>query len=454
MLVVRFRPLLIASCAVSFAGFTLNLAAATHCVNPGGSDGCFSKIQTALSHSVAYDVINVAAGTYKEDVVIGIPISILGAGDSHSVIDATGLANGFVVDGYSHPGLHAVTISGFTVENAQFEGVLVVSASDVTIRDNHMNENDKFGPVFNPQGTACAGQPAYETDETGDCGGALHLIGTSGAIVAGNFMTGNADGILISDETAESHDNLIIHNTVTNNPLDCGIVLASHAPVGSTGPHFAPHFGVDHNTVTENISSDNGVQVGGAGVGLFSDGNGPGRVSLNVVIHNSLTGNGIGGVSLHTHVGPNFGAPADNMDDNMIIGNYIAGNLADSNDTKTPGRVGININSGGGGSPVWGTVISQNEITDEDVDIAVNTPATVNVHLNNLLGGHVGVANICAYDGQKCIGSLSATVNFWGCDDGPGHSGCSSVSGSNVRFYPWLQAPAPPDSLNGVGDNE
>ena len=161
---------------------------------------------------------------------------------------------------------------------------------------------------------------------------------------------------------------------------------------------FAPHYGVDHNTVAENVSADNGVQIGGSGVGLFSDGNGPGRTSDNLIIHNKLTGNGLGGVALHTHVGPAFGAPADNMDGNMIIGNFIAGNLADQADTATPGRVGININSGGGGSPVVGTVITGNVIRDEDVDIAVNTPAEVDTHLNELLGGKIGVADVCAFD--------------------------------------------------------
>lgn len=72
-------------------------------------------------------MINVEDGTYK-DVVIGIPLSLIG---DESVIDATGLANGIFVDGFDHPGLHNVTVAGFTVKNAQFEGVLVVSASDV-----------------------------------------------------------------------------------------------------------------------------------------------------------------------------------------------------------------------------------------------------------------------------------------------------------------------------------
>ena len=46
------------------------------------------------------------------------------------------------------------------------------------------------------------------------------------------------------------------------------------------------------------------MQIGGSGVGMFSDGAGPGRVSGNVIIHNKLIGNGLGGVALHTHVGP------------------------------------------------------------------------------------------------------------------------------------------------------
>jgi hypothetical protein len=137
------------------------------------------------------------------------------------------------------------------------------------------------------------------------------------------------------------------------------------------------------------------------------------------------------------------------MDGNMIIGNYIAGNLADVDDTATPGRVGININSGGGGSPIWGTVITQNVIRDEDVDIAFNTPGTVDAHLNDLLGGHVGFANICAFNHASCTGSGNATENYWGCAAGPGGHGCTTTSGSNILSTPWLRKPNTDDSGHG-----
>jgi hypothetical protein len=429
---------------------TPRAVAANLCVNPSGTNGCSATIQGAVALAKAGDVIYVAPGVYREAVTIGVPLALIGSGQARTTIDASGLGHGVFVDGYDHPGLAGVTISGFTIEHALYEGVLVVSAADVIVRDNRILGNDSVpGAVFTPGAhTGCPGQPGsgiYETDETGDCGGAVHLVGAVGAIVSGNLITGNADGILVSDETGESRANLLANNVVMDNPLECGIVLASHPPSGKTAPPFGPHFGVDGNTVIGNLSQNNGVQVGGSGVGLFSDGAGPGKVSGNVVVDNRLIHNGLGGVALHTHVGPAFGLPADDMCGNQIIGNYIAGNLADQADTATPGPVGININSGGGGSPVMGTVIARNTIRDEAVDVAVNTPALVGVHLNNLLGGQTGVADVCALDGATmCAGAIAAAQNYWGCPAGPGASGCSTASGSDVTYAPWLLRPATP----------
>ncbi|HYK34894.1 right-handed parallel beta-helix repeat-containing protein [Alloacidobacterium sp.] len=442
MRITRFRPLLVSCCFVLLMSLVPSLTAATLCVNPHRA-GCYATIQAAVNHASPGDVVKVAPGTYKEYVTIGIPISIIGADDESTIVDATGLAHGFFVDGFDHAGLSNVTISGFTVENALYEGVLVVSAANVTIHGNEINDNDTSpGLLFTGATTGCPDQPgagSYENDETGDCGGALHLVGTSHAVVSDNLITGNADGVLISDETAESHDNLLIHNLVKDNPLECGIVLASHPPAGHAAPPFAPHFGVDNNTVAENVSTGNGVQIGGSGVGMFTDGAGPGHVTGNLVVRNKLIGNGLGGVALHTHVGPAFGLPADNMSGNIIVGNFIAKNLADQADTATPGSVGININSGGGGSPVFGTVISYNVIRDEDVDIAINTPAEADIHLNDLGGGKIGVADVCAFDKASiCKGSINATENYWGCPNGPGAAGCATVSGSDISFAPWL----------------
>jgi len=421
---------LIMICGALVVGTSQSAAAATSCVNPGGTAGCFPTIGAAVAAASAGDTITVAPGTYKEDVIIGKSLSLLGSGIDQSVIDATGLANGIYVDGMDNPGLNNVVVTGFTVENANFEGILVTNASGITIRGNHVLHNTNSLSIST---TTCVGQPSFETDEGFDCGEGIHFSGVDHSIIAENIVENNAGGILLSDDTGATHDNLVTRNLSRNNPFDCGIVLASHAP----GPgSSAPHLGVVHNTISDNKSIHNGFQVpgAGAGVGIFADGTGIGIVSGNVVIHNELKDNGIPGVAFHSHVGPAFGLPADNLNDNVIVGNDISGNGADLFDTATPGPTGINVNSGGGGTPITGTIIAGNVIEDEAVNVAVNTPAQVDLHLNNLLDERIGVANLGT-------GTINAVENFWGCHAGPGSEECSSVSGSGVTFAPFLRRP-------------
>ena len=424
------RLTLIAFGATLLAGIAHTAVAATLCVNPGGSKGCFATIGAAVAAASPNDTINVAAGTYKEDIIIGKSLSLIGANQNNTIIDATGLSNGVYIDGLDNPGLSSVVVTGFTVKNANFEGILVTNASFVTVWGNIVTDNDVN---LEPSIPACPGIPDFETGEAFDCGEGVHFIGVDHSTVANNTVTNNAGGILLSDDTGQTHDNLVTGNLSKDNPFDCGIVMASHAPgPGST----APHLGVVRNTIADNESTHNGFQVpgAGAGVGIFADGSGIGLVSGNVIIHNKLTDNGLPGVAFHSHVGPTFGLPPDNLNDNIIIGNTISGNRADLFDTATPGPTGININSGGGGTPITGTVISQNVIKGETDDIVVNTPASVDAHLNNLLGKQTGID---AYGGA----TVDATENWWGCSGGAGANGCASVSGTGVLSTPWLTKP-------------
>lgn len=429
-------------------GLCQTALAKTSCVDPKLPFLCYSSIQAAVDAASSGETIVIAPGTYSP-VKVWKSVSLLGLDAKTTIIDATGKPTGVYVDGYDYPGLQNVTVTGLTIENAQFEGVLIVSASHVTIQGNSILNNDQFGAVFNPNVPNCSGQPSFETDESGDCGGAIHLIGTTNVTVSFNNVTGNADGVLISDETGESSNNTISYNSIVNNPKECGIVLASHPPAGEIPPvPYTAHHGVDNNRVEGNLAQKNGVTVGGSGVGLFSDGNGPGKVSGNVIIGNILLDNGIPGVALHTHVGPAFNAPADDMSNNQILDNYIAGNGADTEDTATPGTAGINISSGMGGSPVTGTVISGNIIRDEQFDIVFDTPNAVGAQRNDLLGGMVGVADGCpTLNGNNspfCTTTIDATNNYWGCSGGPGAPGCSTVSGSTIQYKPWLTQPVAP----------
>jgi parallel beta-helix repeat protein len=409
----------------TFTGLLLlvcsNVHAAERCVDASGKGGCSTTIGAAVAAAAPNDVIRVASGFYHEDVVIGKPLSLLGQSPENTVIDATGLLNGVNVDGFNHPGLAHVIVSGFTVQNANAQGILVTNASDVTISNNNVTGNDKS---LNVDTLTCPPLPPYfQAGEAFDCGEGIHLSGVHHSIVSENHVHHNAGGILISDDTGPNHDNLISANIVEDNPLDCGITIASHHfNLGPTDPSV----GIYHIIVVGNTSARNGLITGeGAGVGLFTGPPG-GQNNGDVVVNNILKDNALPGVALHTH------APFQSLNDHLIMGNQISGNGPDG-DPGTTVPTGISIFSPV--VPVTGIVIAQNVIKREGIDIGVNVVAgsTITAHFNSFFGD-VGIDNIGS-------GTISATANWWKCPGGPGANGCSTVTGSGVTTAPWLTRP-------------
>ncbi len=404
------------------------------CVNPGGTAGCLTTITAALAAAPAGGIVQVAAGVYKESVTITKGVLLLGD-NGRAVIDATGKGNGIYINGFSsapNAGISGVVISGMTVRNANFEGILAVNATGITISNNIIYGNN-IGLNFSATST-CPGQPDFETNEGADCGEGIHLIGVDHSVLSGNDIENNSGGILISDETGPSHDNLITNNKVNDNAYDCGITIASHGRAPSLPPGV--NYAVYHNTVSHNQVMHNGSIGQGAGVGIFAPG--PGSTATgNIVIDNVLTDNGIGGVTLHNHAAPGVAgvpatAPGVNLSDNLIVGNYISGNMADNNDPNSPGPTGITILSF---APLSGTVISQNTFESEVADIVFTAPAgTVEAHLNNFNGTAIAVYT----PGPAYV---DASMNWWACPDGPGTPGCATTKGANVYAPAWMPAP-------------
>jgi len=397
--------------------------AATVCVSQSGT--CpYSTIGAAVTGVAAGDTIQVQPGIYNESIVITKSLSLIGSGRDRTIINAFGLPNGIFVDGTPKApdaGISGVVISGLAVQNANFEGILVANGTSITISANQVSGNNRS---LNTANGTCPGMPAFETNEGMDCGEGIHLMAVNHSIVANNIVKNNSGGILITDETGATYNNLITGNTVSGNGYACGITLASH-PASPTTSLKLPA-GIHHNTISGNTSTGNGLLLpgAGAGVGIFAPGPGNQNYS-NVIINNTLTGNGLPGVTMHNHASFPM-APPVNMNDNMIIGNTISGNAADGADAATPGPTGINLYSV---APVTGTVIAQNVIRDEQVAVAIKIPSgDVRVHLNNLQGP-TGVDKIGS-------GTINASQNYWGCAGGPGQSGCGGVIGTVITSNP------------------
>jgi parallel beta-helix repeat protein len=419
--------------SVLLAGAAIPGNAATLCVNPAGTGGCSTTISAAVAAAAPGGVIQVGRGIYKESVHITKSLTIQGA--PGAIIDATGLSTGIFIDGMASApgaGISAVSVSGMTVKNANFEGILVANALGVTISGNTITLNDRA--LMPGANATCPGLPAFETNEAADCGEGLHLMGVSYSVISNNTINDNAGGMLISDESGTTSRNVISGNTVANNGYDCGITLASHARAPGLGQGL--NFGIYNNTISRNVVSNNGNLGQGAGVGIFAPG--PGSInSGNVVVNNVLRDNGLGGVTMHNHAAPGVNgvpaqAPPVNLSDNVIVGNQISGNAADYDDPASPGPTGISILSF---APLTGTVIIGNIFSGEVADVTFNAPdGTLEVHLNSFGPNDIGVA-------AENKGSIDASMNWWGCPDGPGAVGCGTITGSTVYAPSWMQTP-------------
>lgn len=294
--------------------------------------------------------------------------------------------------------------------------------------------------------------PPFEAD---DCGEGLHLDGVAFSTVSYNNVSGNAGGILNTDETNPNHDNLISYNSVTHNDEDCGITLPSHPPAGVFNPALLGFsFGVYHDSIINNLSADNLD----AGVGIFAPL--PGGASYNhLIAGNRIIGNGQPGVTYHAHTGDT------NVSGTAIVNNVIQYNGPD----PTPGGpnegagpaypTGIELfasndtTDADSVAPPIDARIEGNTISGETYDIWTGAPGwagcatlgltapcyAVSANLNNLLGGNTGVNNT----GDSANVAVNASNNFWGCRNGPGSNYCSSILG-NVLTNPFLAYPAFP----------
>ncbi len=367
-------------------------AAGTSCATAN-----FSTISDAVASAASGDTVVACPGTYAEDVVITIPLTLVG---ESATINATGLPGaptGAILGQAPYNGITIessnVTVEGFKVKGAEGEGILAVNPnpvagpvvggkqlftgtplSGITIEDNVVKGNDlgfnkKKSPYFpcTPNGGA-------------DCGEGIHLLSVADSMVRGNQSVGNSGGILLTDEYGPNHGNVVRRNYVVGNTKDCGITLPGHnlafnPATGQLDPTFG---GVYDNLVVHNVVTGNGVAGFGAGVGIFAPETFTGSYD-NTVLSNLIEGNGLAGISVHSHQ-----ANAD-VDGNVFTDNTIGQNnvdLADGADPPGPAdteTTGILVWSA---ATVYNVAIKGNTIFDDTYGVWY-TPNTVSVKANS-----------------------------------------------------------------------
>jgi hypothetical protein len=326
----------------------------------------------------------VCPGAYHEQVVIKKPVSLIGI---KATINETGVTPTFVVN---PPHIGKLTIfagvvivssdvhvRGFTVKNALGEGILAAGVKgdirDVSIEHNAVVHND-LGGGSPPASTYFECQPVGPIP--GDCGEGVHFLAVADSEVNGDFIANNSGGVLLTDETGPTHNNVIVNNVVTRNAADCGITVPGHNPaaLNAKGQRQPSVAGVYNNAIVHNVVTNNGLKGEGAGV-LFANASAGTASYNNLVAGNFIAGNGLSGVTMHAHT--LMPGQFEDLSGNKVIGNTIGRNNltgdtldapASPKDLKTTAVLVFS-----GGTPV-STVIAHNRIFNNHFGIWLSKP--------------------------------------------------------------------------------
>jgi parallel beta-helix repeat protein len=304
-------------------------------VSPRGSDKApctHSRPCRSIRHAVAVAhsgaEIDVAAGSYSGTVRLTKRLTLKGF--RLPTINALGYGRGILIRGARAAGS---VVRGFIVKNATYEGILALRTEWVKIVDNFVRHNDRGFSAPRLTGECKAnGEPpgsgiAYgvEDQRAGGCGEAIHLASSSHSSVIGNRVTDNTGGIYLTDESGPAAHNLIVGNRVVRNVWDCGITLASHSrrAVTVTGRRRPYAGGIYDNTIAGNVAERNGVRLAGAGILVAAAYRG-GAAYGNRIIGDIVSGNGLPGVTLHSHKWRQD-LNGNVIDDNVIGHNAVSG---------------------------------------------------------------------------------------------------------------------------------
>lgn len=134
----RQHGLLFAVTILGILGARADARAATLCVNPGGTGGCFATIQAAVDAAAAGDIVDIAAGTYVESVAMPRKrLTLHGAGPSATIIDGNGAFAVLRFDGFNGS---LVAIENLGVRNGDngiwAQAAVTLRLTDCAVADN------------------------------------------------------------------------------------------------------------------------------------------------------------------------------------------------------------------------------------------------------------------------------------------------------------------------------
>jgi hypothetical protein len=438
--------------------------AATLLVSPScpALPGEYCTIQTAVdaANPAGGDVIQIAAGTYTENVLISIQLELAGAGSGNNPASDTiivSAAPNTMVVRFTTGGISAANrtvvrdlrITGGIGGPNNGNGVNIFAGSFFTFDNVASVDNDGNGIAFNAGGTV-QDVVLKDCNLSGNFSGAGFRVPTSAAVDGLSVTDCNMDNNFHGMTMYGPVTNVLVDGGTFNGNTDVGIYSVKLGDFPSPGTAVFQNFTATGNARGVKLRTYSGLTIDNVtasnntnrGIIIVSMGNVSGVFLSNIAAENNPQYN------------IRITSEASNTLDNVVLDNVTATGATDggqgygiflesdptgsmtnvliTDSTVTGNNVGILMNADDVTSTLTGVSITASEIRTNVVGIQASDDAAAGnaANDNNIVGNGTGAINLDPDD------SLDAISNFWGCAGGPGTGGCDSVS-ANVAFSPW-----------------
>jgi predicted ribosomally synthesized peptide with SipW-like signal peptide len=395
----------------------------------------YDTIQAAVVDADAGDTIEIAAGTYQENVSIGENLAGL---KLVGVVDDEGKPASKIIPASAGPGIKVdkasdVVIKNFEITGAYTSGSLRGYAVDANKAENIVIDNiyahDNGDDAIKVSGTKYAVVKNSVSENNSGDGITFYSFGK----ILNNVVAGNAErGIYVSGESASGTGSVNIKGNRVYGNQNGGAIDPKDGKVGgivvySAGSSPAVHYAIiEGNVAYENV---------GPGIVLYKVNNTTGYgVPVSEDNKSLVKGNTVYANKDRANMGPGDGiliymSHYVTIEDNEIYDNVGAGIRITNN---------YQYDSFG---PTINNTVEGNTVYNNKYGILIeggkNHKVENTVVKNNAIYGNVyGLANLNNFEEV-----VDATLNWWGHASGPSHADNPGGSGNpvsdNVLFDPW-----------------
>ncbi|MCE5258304.1 MAG: right-handed parallel beta-helix repeat-containing protein [Chloroflexi bacterium] len=403
VLALLFSMGLVAAGSIAAEGATLYVSTAGTDVEACGTEASPCRtIQYTINKASAGDTINVAAGTYTEQILIQKPLALVGAGKGSTIIQAPGTRSGtvsqgstwdYIVAAYPTSGTIAIRIQGFTIDaNNQPKTAGTAGLIGVFFRDVKGEQAGSY---------SCAIQ-GFEQVEYQSWG--IRVYGDSALSIEDNTLTGyTRDGISVNGDGAAEADPVV---TINNNDLTGSALPLNGISVGdgATG------------TISGNTVRDHTRSAEWGAVGIIVDNSDNVQVTDNT-ISNCFYGIYLGDADFCSISGNTLtdnirrAISLDTASNNTVSSNIINGPAAGTDDTAIGLDNNCTNNTIGGGSLADGNTITMATSGTGNlyaIYMQASVGASANLISNNTI---TGGARAVQFDGPPGITGITTISN-------------------------------------------